>query len=77
MSDWRGRLRPFADHIEAIYELVVNASDEDLMLFLEDVKHPTETNCGWSTYQAAKMIREEIISEIARRKSKRARAVRS
>lgn len=67
-KEWITRLRPFAEHLEAMYQAIVDASDDDLMALRRACGEPTQTNCGWSTYRVARVIFDEIDGEILRRK---------
>jgi hypothetical protein len=71
MTTWKDRLRPFADHIETMATMIRLLEDEDLKKLGAACCQPTQTNCGWSTYQAAKVIEREVGAELYRRKQKR------
>jgi hypothetical protein len=71
MMTWKDRLRPFAEHIEAIHSAINTMSDDDLKKLGIACRQPTQTNCGWSTYGAAKVIKGEVDAELARRDHKR------
>lgn len=68
---WKTRLEPFAQQYLALYDMiheyVSGLTDADLALVERQSHMPTQTNCGWSTYRVAPLIREEIRCERYRR----------
>jgi hypothetical protein len=66
-TTWKDRLRPFAQHIEQISALIRVMEDEELKKLGIACRNPTSTNCGWATYQAAKVIMGEVDAELRRR----------
>lgn len=58
---WRNRLEPFAtlyrNFVRQVRDQIEAMPLSDVRKLLESAEQPTETNCGWSTYQAAPIIR--------------------
>lgn len=61
-------IKPFAAHIEQMYALIVEMKDDELQPLLDACLATSQTNCGWSTFHAArKFVEPEVRGEIARR----------
>lgn len=71
---WKQLLKPFTLQVEVMWAAIQEASAEELEALRDACEKPSQTNCGWSTYEAAKAIRAEVNSEIARRKYAEANA---
>ena len=60
-------LQPFADLYAQIVGKVIGATDRQLTYWRKCVRTPTETNCGWTTYQVSELVQNLIIQEQRRR----------
>ena len=60
-------LRQFAEHYASIVLIIEGASSQKLAYWRKCARVPTETNCGWSTFGVAPLIRELVIHEQWRR----------
>lgn len=67
---FKKRLAPFAKHIEDMSVMIRIMEDEDLKKLGIACRQVTTTNCGWSTYQAGKVIEREVGAELYRRKTR-------
>lgn len=72
MTDWKKTLRPYADLLEQLHQKVktdaAEMSDADLKALNEAALKPSSTNCGWSTFEAAAIVRERAGHELWMRK---------
>lgn len=53
-------LRKHAEHFEAMATHVHQASPEALEELMEACLAVSQTNCGWSVYQAAQYLKSEV-----------------
>lgn len=60
-------LKPYAELWQEIEIKIEETSLPKLRYLLKCCDTPTDSNCGWDTYRAAKAIKPLIVSEIARR----------
>ena len=70
-------LSPFANLYAGIENKLMGASERRLRLWLRICETPTETNCWWATYNAAKMIKPLIQKELAIRAYQKKKAKQS
>lgn len=60
-KEWNARLEPFASICaEAegrMEDIIKDMSADDLRALIEASTHPTQTNCGWATYQVCERVR--------------------
>ena len=44
---------------QSAYATLVSKTDAELQIIIEHCSRVTQTNCGWETYAAAPMVKEE------------------
>jgi hypothetical protein len=73
------KLKSFANLWEQIVFGIEQIETPELKYLLKCCSTPTQTNCGWSTYQVTKVITPIIKEEIERRKyaSKKAQKLKT
>jgi hypothetical protein len=80
-SSFREQLRPFADALAAVEQLICThvetMPDADLKRLRAATSKPTETNCSYLIYEVAPLVRDHANREIHRRKHARAGVTRN
>jgi hypothetical protein len=70
--EWKTRLLPYARlydaYIDAVESKIRELSSEELTALAEAAEEPTQTNCWWATYWAAREVREAATREMNRRR---------
>ncbi len=70
-TTWKQRLASFAGHVQAMYTDITIMPDDELRALVAACKRATSTNCGWSTFRAARVIEAEAVNEWQGRRRKR------
>lgn len=70
-------LAPYAALYMEIYHLAAAASDVELIALGRAANAVDQTNCGWDTYGAAKIVGRAVLEEQYHRKAKASPALTS
>lgn len=60
MAEKFPRLGPYAAKLETVFEGLRDLPLETLEEIRREISGLSVTNCGWSTYEAGKLIRSEV-----------------
>ena len=66
-QDQKKVLAKAAKHIVAICEIAAKCDEDKFASLKEACDAATKTNCGWATYRAAQVLKEEVEAELAMR----------
>src|ERR1700761_1298994 len=61
-------LAAHAEHYQAMYEYITDASTDELEAILNACRACTTSNCWWAEYEAGKFLTKEIPAELLRRR---------